>query len=49
MRKDLPEGSKDYSHMGLKELPRVRQNLEVRRAEGKHTAVAEERAKYRSR
>ena len=49
MREELTGGSKDLSRMELKKLPQVRNNLEAPRAAGKHTAVAEERAKYRSR
>jgi hypothetical protein len=49
MAKDLPRGSKDHSHMELKESPGVPKNLEVQRGERKHAVVAEKRAKYRSK
>ena len=40
---------KGFRHLKSKELPPTQKSSEVRRAQGKHTAVAEERAKYRSR
>jgi hypothetical protein len=40
---------KDFSHWKSKELSPTQKRSEVRRAQGRHTAVAEERAKYRSR
>jgi len=49
MRGKLPGGSKDHARMEVEGLPQVRNNLEAPRAAGKHAAVAEERAKYRSR
>lgn len=49
MRTKLPMRSTDYSHLEVKELQQMRKNLEVRRAEGKHNAVTENREKYGSR
>ena len=40
---------KGFRHLKSKELQQTQKRSEVRRAEGKHTAVAEELAKYRSR
>ena len=40
---------KAVRHLKSKELPQTQKGSEERRAEGKHTAVAEERAKYHSR
>ena len=40
---------KGFRHLKSKELPQTQERSEVRRAEGKHTAVAEERTRYRSR
>jgi hypothetical protein len=40
---------KDFPRLKSKDLPPTQKSSEVRRAQGKHTAVAEERAKYRSR
>ncbi len=45
----LPWHAKNLCHLKSKELQQTQKRSEVRRAEGKHTAVAEERAKYRSR
>jgi len=49
MQTKLAGHPKDFRHLKPKELPQTQKRSEVRRAEGKHTAVAEERAKYRSR
>jgi len=49
MQVELTRHSKDYSHLELKKLLQAQKNLAIQRAEGKHTAVAENRAKYGSR
>jgi hypothetical protein len=49
MLAQLPGHPKGFSRLKSKELPPTQKSPEVRRAQGKHTAVAEERAKYRSR
>ena len=46
---ELSRHFKDSANLELKQLQKVRKNLGVRRAEGKHTSVAEKRAKYGSR
>jgi hypothetical protein len=40
---------KDFPYLKSKELPQTQRSSEEGRAQGKHTAVTEERAKYRSR
>ena len=49
VRTKLTGHPKDFRHLKPKELPQTQKRSEERRAEGKHTAVAEERAKYHSR
>jgi len=49
MQTKLAGHPKDFPHLNLLELPQTEKRSEVRRAEKKHTAVAEERGKYRSR
>ena len=49
MRIGLARHPKDFLHVKLKELQLVRKNSKVRRAEGKHSAIAENREKYSSR
>ena len=46
---ELPRHFKDSANLELKQVHKVRKNLGVRRAEGKHTSAAEKRAKYGSR
>ena len=48
MRTKLAGHPKDFPRLKSKELPPTQKSSEVRRAQGKHTVVAEERAKYRS-
>ena len=49
MQTKLAGHPKDFPQLKSKELPQTQRSSEVRQAQGKHTAVAEERAKYRSR
>jgi len=48
MQTKLAGHPKDFPHLKSKELPPTQKSSEVRRAQGKHTVVAEERTKYRS-
>jgi hypothetical protein len=49
MRTKLAGHSKDFPRLESKELPQTQRSSEKGRAQEKHTAVVEERAKYRSR